>query len=620
MGIYDTANVPDDAKRFAREQGIRTYQKGDELIFDECPYCHGREKDNRKKFSINMITGQFQCFRASCGVTGNMVTLSKDFNFSLGREVDEYYRPSKQFWKPRQPKEPVKPKDSAVEYLENRGIPEEITQKYEISTLKDNDRILMFPFYDDKGVLEFIKIRDMDFQKGVSEWKEKAFHKDMKPILFGMKQCEGFGRIVVTEGQLDSLSVATAGIANAVSVPMGVQGWTWVPYCWDWMQKFQQIVVFGDYEKGHITLLDELESRFRGKVKHVREEDYKGCKDANELLQKYGIEAVRQAVENAVSPPVQKVLDLAEVESVNVYELEKLKTGISELDNLLYGGLPFGGVTLIGGKRGDGKSTLASQILVNAVDQGYTVMAYSGELPNYQFKSWFDFQAAGRSKIIENQGKFGGVNRFITNSNQELINEWYRGKAFIYDSRIAGDDETESILDTVRNAIMQYGVRVVLIDNLMTAMYDEPTEELNKYDRQGRFVQQLTKIALEFNVLILLVAHMRKNGSGDTNDDVSGSGDITNLASITITYNRNKDLPDYQRKLIVAKNRLFGKTDFDGIILGYDEKSKRIYGKGDDLNRHFGWESQEFTTEEDEDNPFDDYQLEFEWEDDDDTE
>ncbi len=606
----------DDAYRFASEIHAYTKTRNNELFFRECPYCHGRGKDNEYKFSINLQTGQFNCKRASCGISGNMITLSKDFNFSLGREVDEYYRPSKQFHRPKQPKEPIKPKDAAVEYLKKRGIPEEITQKYEISTLKDNDRILMFPFYDDKGVLEFIKIRDMDFQKGVSKWKEKAFQKDMKPILFGMKQCEGFGRLIVTEGQLDSLSVATAGIENAVSVPMGVQGWTWVPYCWDWMQKFQQIIVFGDYENGHITLLNELESRFKGKVKHVREEDYQGCKDANEILQKFGKEAVRQAVENAVSPPVNKVLDLSEVESVNVYELEKLKTGISELDNLLYGGFPFGSVVLIGGKRGDGKSTLASQILVNAVDQGYTVMAYSGELPNYQFKSWFDFQAAGRNKIVENQGKFGGINRFITNSNQELINDWYRGKAFIYDNGIAGDDETESILETVRNAIMQYGVRVVLIDNLMTAMYDEPTEETNKYDRQGRFVQQLTKIALEFNVLIILVAHMRKNGGGDENDNVSGSGDITNLASITITYNRDKDMPEDQRKLIVAKNRLFGKTDFEGITLTYDEKSKRIYGRGDDLDRHFGWEALEFVTEPDEETPFDDDQLEFSWEDD----
>ena len=48
------------------------------------------------------------------------------------------------------------------------------------------------------------------------EWCER----DCKPILFGMKQCDdAFKQLVITEGQLDSLSVAAAGINNAVSVP-----------------------------------------------------------------------------------------------------------------------------------------------------------------------------------------------------------------------------------------------------------------------------------------------------------------------------------------------------------------------------------------------------------------
>ena len=45
-----------------------------------------------------------------------------------------------------------------------------------------------------------------------------------------------------------------------------------------------------------------------------------------------------------------------------------------------------------------------------------------------------------------------------------------------------------------------------------------------------------------------------------------------------------------QRKLIVAKNRLFGEINLDGIILDYDERSKRIYGAGDDLDYQYGWD------------------------------
>lgn len=589
-----------DAFDFARHVGIEARPHGGELFFKTCPYCRPRPtKGNVRTFSINLTTGQFKCLRASCGVSGNMVTLSRDFDFSLGNETDEYYRPRKQYRRLKTPEKPIVPKDTAVSYLESRGISASVAQRYEITTQNQRDNILVFPFYDDRGKMQFVKYRKTDFDLERDKNKEWC-EKDCKPILFGMKQCnDKFDRLIVTEGQLDSLSVSAAGIENAVSVPTGAKGFTWVPYCFNWVSKFKEIVIFGDFEKGRMTLLEDFQKRFPNRIRHVREQDYRGCKDANELLQKHGAEAVRNAVENAVMIPVKRVIPLADVESVNIYQLPKLKTGISELDRTLYGGLPFGTVCIIAGKRGDGKSTLASQIMGNAVEQGYATFAYSGELPNYLYKSWFDFQIAGRNHITENQTDYGTVNRFITNRNQELINEWYREKAYIYDSRIIESDEQEDLLKSVTQAIMQYGIKVVLIDNLMTAMYIDEKQGTDKYDQQGIFVRELTKIAIRYDTLILLVAHRRKNAfTQDANDEISGSGDITNLAGITLSYDRGSKseiekgiLNEDQRKLILAKNRLFGRTNLKGIVLNYDEKSKRIYGPHDDLNKQYGWDN-----------------------------
>ncbi len=588
-----------DAYRFSQHVGITAQTRNGQLHFYKCPYCNGSKNNgNPDCFAIDLKTGVFKCFRASCGVTGNMITLSRDFDFSLGTETDEYYRPRKKYRKLPTPKEPYVPKDPAIRYLESRGVSGETAHKYEITVQNKNENILVFPFYDDRGVLQFVKYRKTDFVKDRDKNKEWC-EKGCKPILFGMKQCnEKFDRLIVTEGQLDSLSVASAGLENAVSVPNGAQGFTWIPYCFNWVAKFQEIVVFGDFEKGHMTLLEDFQRRFPNKIRHVREQDYQGCKDANELLQKHGSTAVRQAVEKAVMVPVQRVLPLADVENVNIYELPKLKTGIRELDRTLYGGLPFGMVCVIAGKRGDGKSTVASWIMANATEQGYPTFAYSGELPNYLYKSWFDFQIAGRNHITENRTDFGTVNRFIAKRNQELINAWYRERAYIYDSRIIDTDEQEDLLKSVTRAIMQYGIRVVLIDNLMTAMYIDEKQGTDKYDQQGRFVRELTKIAIRYDVLILLVAHRRKNvSSPDANDEVSGSGDITNLAGITLSYDRgdkddikNDRMTEEQRKLIIAKNRLFGKINLNGIILSYDEKSKRVYGPRDDVNVQFGWD------------------------------
>ena len=572
--IYEFSQ--EDAYRFAREQFVETKTKGNELQFKYCPYCHGGQGGKDKgTFSIDLTTGKFKCLRASCNAHGNMITLSRDFNFSLGNQVDEYYKSQKRYRRFKRPEKPIEPLEPAVEYLAKRGISSEIAKKYEITIKQETNNILVFPFYDEKGELQFIKYRKTDFDKEKDKNKEWC-EKDCKPILFGMKQCnEKFGRLVLTEGQLDSLSVAEAGIENAVSVPTGANGFTWIPYCWDWLTKFEEIVVFGDCEKGKITLLDDISKRFPNKVKHVREADNLECKDANEILLKHGPDAVKKAVEN-----------------VNIFELQKLKTGLKELDDTLYGGIPFGIVCLVAGKRGDGKSTLTSQIMGQAVEQGYNTFAYSGELPNYLYKSWFDFQIAGRNHITENN-KDGRINRFITNPNQKLINDWYREKAFIYDNRIVEDDEQEDLLKTITQAIMQYGIKVILIDNLMTAMYIDEKQGSDKYDQQGRFVRALTKIALQYDCLILLVAHRRKNSfTTDANDEVSGSGDITNLAGMVLSYDRGTEKeglrPD-QRKLIIAKNRLFGKINLNGIVLDYDEKSKRIYSNDDELIREYGW-------------------------------
>ena len=94
MNIYEFD--PDDARRFGQEQGIVTRKRGNELHFDRCPYCRNKT-DDKNTFAISLRTGQFKCLRASCGAHGNMITLARDFNFSLGTTVDEYFNRRKRY-------------------------------------------------------------------------------------------------------------------------------------------------------------------------------------------------------------------------------------------------------------------------------------------------------------------------------------------------------------------------------------------------------------------------------------------------------------------------------------------------------------------------------------------
>ena len=553
-----------DVFDFAVFVGAETHEKGGELFFKYCPHCNGGGKDT-DTFSINLESGVFKCFRASCDYHGHFVELARDFGFKLEQEQTRYKK---------LPQKTIESKPKAIQFLESRGISADVCRRYNITTQKDNENILVFPFYDEQGIMQFIKYRKIDFVKGKDKCKEWC-EKDTKPILFGMAQCDDFTRLVITEGQLDSLSVAECGIKNAVSVPTGAVGFTWLSHCWDWVNKFNEIVVFGDNENGKITLIETLEKRIQGKVKCVRPEDYLCEKDANDILRKYGKEAITKAVENAQLREVKYVKRLANVEAVNLSELPKIKTGIRNLDRAC-GGLLMGHITLLSGKRGEGKSTLMSQFVAQAIDQGNAVFVYSGELPNYHFKNWLDLQIAGNKNIQTRTNEYGDNEYYLLPNTVEKINEWYHDKAYIFDNSSVTDDEYEGLLKVMVDAICRYDVKLVCIDNLMTAMECDANTDL--YRQQSTFVKNLEKLAQQYDVAIVLVAHPKKTQGDFDNDTVSGSSDITNAVSFVLNYQRAKDDESCDSKLMITKNRMNGKllTGENSIKLYYSEKSKRI--------------------------------------------
>ena len=467
-----------DVFDFASFIGAETKQKGNELFFKYCPQCHGGGTD-KDTFSVNLQNGAFKCFRASCDYHGHFVELARDFGYKLDDEQERKYR--------RLPQPTIESKPKAIEYLESRGISADVAKRYKITTQTNNENILVFPFYDDQNVLQFVKYRKTNFDKRFDKNKEWCEAGTM-PILFGMAQCEDFTRLVITEGQLDSLSLATCGIKNAVSVPTGALGFTWLANCWDWINKFQEVVVFGDYEKGKITLIETLEKRLQMKVKCVRPQDYLCEKDANDILRKYGKEAIIRAVEGAELRDVKYVKRLANVEAVNLRDLPKIRTGIRPLDRVC-GGLLRGHVVLLSGKRGEGKSTFMSQLVAEAIEQNNAVFVYSGELPNYHFKNWLDLQIAGANHICTTKNEYNDEEYYLTEGCVKKINAWYYDKAFIFDNSAVSDDEYEGLIKVMVDAICRYDIKLVCIDNLMTAMDGDPNTDI--YRQQSAFVKKL---------------------------------------------------------------------------------------------------------------------------------
>lgn len=576
---------PADAERFAVHVGIKTRRRGDELSFMYCPYCQGGGKD-KNTFSINLETGQFKCQRASCSIQGNMITLSRDFGFSLGNDADTYYRIKWQRFKTFEKESgKIEVRDAAVEYMASRGISRETTERYHITTKKSDENILVFPFYDEEKQLQFIKYRNMAFQKdkgGSKEWCEA----DCKPILFGMDQCnpEENKTLIMTEGQIDSLSVAEAGYQNAVSVPTGKNGFTWVPHCWDWLQQFEKLIVFGDFERGAITLLPDMKARFNGQVWHVRSEDYKDCKDANEILQKYGKDGIRACIENAERETDAHIIRMADVMPADMASMPHISTGFTSLDKII-GGFYFGQVILLTGKRGKGKSTLASQFVCGALHVGQSCLAYSGELIHSNFREWMDRQLNGPEGLKKIRNGNGKEDWTLQDWQRKRLHDWYCNTMFLYDEADTSGEETESLIQIVEKAVREYGIKVVLLDNLMTALEENVSVDLNRL--QSIFVRELARIARKYNAIVFLIAHPRKRKGDSVDfdaDDVMGSGNITNAVDVVLNYDVGPDKfgkPD--RILSVKKNRLTGDLH-DGIDLWYDPVSKRISERKDDFS------------------------------------
>ena len=571
-----------DVYGLAAKIGAETRRKGNELFFKWCPYCRGDGRD-KETLSVNLENGAYNCFRSSCGARGHFVQMARDFSYPLEFEDD---RRRKEYR--RLPQKAITVREPAVEYLAGRGIGREVARQYRVTSRRDNDKILVFPFYSPDGALEFVKYRRTDFDPARDKNKEWC-EKDTRPILFGMDQCRGFDRLVVTEGQIDSLSLAEAGVKNPVSVPTGARGFTWLDHCWEWITRFSEIVVFGDCENGKVTLVDELARRLPLPVKVVQAEDYLGEKDANDILRKYGPEAVRRAADNAKVQPVGHVKELADVEAVDIYSLERIKTGIREIDRVI-GGFYFGQAVLLTGKRGEGKSTFMGQLIVEALDQGYKTLAYSGELADYHFKRWLDFQAAGPRHVAARLNAFGDPVYTLPEAVVEKINGWYRGNAYLYDCNAVEDDAFTGLLDTVEQAVCRYGIRFVCLDNLMTALDADPRDDL--YRAQSKFMRRLKQMAVKHNIVILVVAHPRKSNDQIKNDDVAGSADITNRVDIVLSYARGAESEDCDSKLSVLKNRLTGRLTTQAIPLFFSQSTKRITSLQSG-GRSYGWEKYE---------------------------
>lgn len=282
---------------------------------------------------------------------------------------------------------------------------------------------------------------------------------------------------------------------------------------------------------------------------------------------------------------------LGSVEKVDLLQLPHISTGIKGLDKYIVG-LFEGQLIVVTGKRGQGKSTFASWILSNALNQGRNIFAYSGELPDYHFRNWLDMQIAGRNNIDAQKNEYGDYTFTLRDDAAKKLSAFYDCRAYIFDNSVPiphGCKLQDVLIKSIEYAANNLNCSVILVDNIMTAV-----DMLNNdpYAVQGDFVKQLKAIAREKKLTVILIAHPRKTKNGEeiVGDDVSGSGDITNLADVVLTYSRlNPDNDEqtesgkYQSAISILKNRLTGRltSSKTPIKVSYSEATKRLISDED---------------------------------------
>ena len=159
--------------------------------------------------------------------------------------------------------------------------------------------------------------------------------------------------------------------------------------------------------------------------------------------------------------------------TIQAEDLPRLPTGIEEFDRVLGGGLVPGGVVLLGGDPGIGKSTLLLQALAQMSAAGVAALYSSGEESAAQI--------ALRAKRID-----------LKAPQLEVLAEIQLEKLL-------------TIMDTVRP-------QVVVVDSIQTIYSEAFSSAPGSVAQVRECAAQLTRFAKSTGICILLVGHVTKDG------------------------------------------------------------------------------------------------------------
>ncbi|MBY0578197.1 MAG: DNA repair protein RadA [Burkholderiales bacterium] len=170
---------------------------------------------------------------------------------------------------------------------------------------------------------------------------------------------------------------------------------------------------------------------------------------------------------------ISKTSVIRRLGEVEAEDFPRYPTGIEEFDRVLGGGLVEGGVVLIGGDPGIGKSTLLLQALC-LMSRSMRVLYVSGEESAQQI--------ALRAKRLQ-----------LDAGSVEIL--------------------AEIQLDRIQHALLSHAPRIAVVDSIQTLYSDALSSAPGSVAQVRECAAQLTRLAKQSGITVILVGHVTKEGA-----------------------------------------------------------------------------------------------------------
>jgi len=462
--------------------------------------------------------------------------------------------------------------------LNKRKIPENIAKQFRYGLGYDSSGILCQVanyFNKDKEIVaQKLRYPDKTF-KFIGESKEA--------MMFGQQLWGNSGKkIVITEGEIDCLSVATAfdGKYPVVSVKGGSgAAKKEISQHLAWLSGYEEIYLWFDSdESGRKAVSDCVNILPVDKVRIIRHADYK---DANEVLVYKGKAGVVNTFYNAEKYKPDDIVTPADLLDTVA---EPIEVGFAyyynKLTKLLYG-RRFGEVVTVGAGVSIGKTDFVMSQLAFDLKQGWKVAT-------------FMLEQSTKETLLRAAGKIDGCHYHLPNANinkEQLLKtvESFQDQLFMFDN--FGSNDWTTISDKIRYMFHNYGCRIFYIDNL-TALNAHAQDERRNLDA---LMAEVAGIARELDIWVLLVSHLNPPKSGASHEaggkteqaQFTGSRAIMRWSYAMFGIERNtlhEDEAERNKGLVrILKDRFSGSATGRTVGFRYDRDTGIVHEMDDDF-------------------------------------